>query len=137
MGWMVRESKPRGGEIFRICPDWPWGPPSLLYNGYRDIPGVKERPGRDADPSSPLSAGHERVELYLYSLYGPYGLYRDSVPVLECTLSMLLCLSLLTFHFFFFLLWRCDPTRVMSSSFLMFLDHTKRRSTVGRTPLDE
>jgi hypothetical protein len=20
-----------GGEIFCICPDWPWGPPSLLY----------------------------------------------------------------------------------------------------------
>jgi len=36
----------------------------------------------------------------------------------------------------FFLLWRCDPTRVMASSFLRFLDHTQRRSTVGRTPLD-
>ena len=36
-----------------------------------------------------------------------------------------------------FLLWRCDPTRVMASSFLMFLDHTQRRTTVGRTPLDE
>jgi len=21
---------PGGGEIFRTCPDWPWGPPSLL-----------------------------------------------------------------------------------------------------------
>jgi len=21
-----------GGEIFRTCPDRPWGPPSLLYN---------------------------------------------------------------------------------------------------------
>ena len=37
----------------------------------------------------------------------------------------------------FFFLWRCDPTRVMVSSFLMFLDHTQRRTTVGRTPLDE
>jgi len=36
----------------------------------------------------------------------------------------------------FFFLWRCDPTRVMVS-FLMFLDHTQRRTTVGRTPLDE
>jgi len=35
------------------------------------------------------------------------------------------------------LLWRCDPTHVMASSFLMFLDHTQRRTTVGRTPLDE
>jgi len=34
-----------------------------------------------------------------------------------------------------FLLWRCDPTRVMSS-FLRFVDHT-RLTTVGRTPLDE
>ena len=25
---------------------------------------------------------------------------------------------------FFSLLWRCDPTRVMTSSFLRFLDHT-------------
>ena len=37
----------------------------------------------------------------------------------------------------FFLLWRFDPTRVMASSFLRFLDHTQRRSTVDRTPLDE
>ena len=34
-------------------------------------------------------------------------------------------------------LWRCDPTRVMTSSFLRFLYHTQRRSTVGRSPLDE
>ena len=33
-------------------------------------------------------------------------------------------------------LWRCDPTQVMASSFLKFLDHT-RRTKVGRTPLDE
>jgi len=38
--------------------------------------GDKKRPGRDADPSLPSSAvGRERVELYLYSPYGPYGLY--------------------------------------------------------------
>jgi len=35
------------------------------------------------------------------------------------------------------LLWRCEPTRVMASSFLMFLDHTQQRTTVGRTPLVE
>ena len=71
-----------GGEIFRTCPDRPWDPPSLLYNGYRVLPGGKERPGRDADPSPPSSAvGHERVELYLYSPYGPCSLYRASVPV--------------------------------------------------------
>jgi hypothetical protein len=36
-------------------PDWPWGPPSLLYNGYRVSPGGKVRPGRAAD-HSPLSS---------------------------------------------------------------------------------
>ena len=47
---------PGGSEIFRTCPDQPWGPTSLLYNGYRVFPGGKERPGRDADPSPPSSA---------------------------------------------------------------------------------
>jgi len=50
--------------------------------GTASFPGGKERPVRDADPSLPSSAvGHERVELYLYSPYGPYGLHRASVPV--------------------------------------------------------
>ena len=89
-GWTVRGSNPGGGEIFRTCPDQPWGPPSLLYNGYRIFPGGKERQGRDADPSPTSSAiGHGRVELYLYSPYGPYGLYRASVPVQGCTLLYL------------------------------------------------
>jgi len=48
-------SNPRGGEIFRSCPDRPWGPPSLLYNGYRVFPGGIERLGRDADSSPPSS----------------------------------------------------------------------------------
>jgi hypothetical protein len=45
-----------GWEIFRTCPDRPWGPPSFLYNGYRVFPGGKERPGRDSDPSPPSSS---------------------------------------------------------------------------------
>jgi hypothetical protein len=37
------------GEIFFTCPDWPWGPPSLLYNGFQvSFPGVK-RLGRGID----------------------------------------------------------------------------------------
>ena len=81
-GWTVGGSNPGGGEIFRTCPDWPWGPPSLLCNGYWVFPGIKERPGRDADLSPPYSAvGRKTVELHLYSPYGPYGLYRASVPV--------------------------------------------------------
>ena len=44
------------GEIFSNCPERPWGPPRLLYNGYRVFPGSKERTGRDADPSPPSSS---------------------------------------------------------------------------------
>ena len=45
----------RGGEIFRTCPDRPWGPPRLLYNGYRvSFPGVK-RPERGVDHPPPSS----------------------------------------------------------------------------------
>jgi hypothetical protein len=32
---------------------------------------------------------------------------------------------------------RYGPTRAIASSFLKFLDHTQRRTTIGRTPLDE
>jgi hypothetical protein len=73
----------RCGEIFRTCPDRPWGPPNLLYNGYRVFPRGKERLMRDTDPS-PLSSAicHERVELYLYSPYGPYGLYKGALYLL-------------------------------------------------------
>jgi len=55
IGWSGNRI-PVGCEIFRTCPNRPWGPPSLLYNGYRDFPGGKERPGRDTDPSPPSSA---------------------------------------------------------------------------------
>ena len=30
-----------GGEIFCTRTDLPWGPPNLLYNGYRLFPGGK------------------------------------------------------------------------------------------------
>jgi hypothetical protein len=90
LGWTVRGSNPGGGQIFRTCPDRPWGPPSLLYNGYRVFSMGKERLGREADPSPSSSAvGHEIVELYLYSPYGLYDLYRTSVPVQGCTLPYL------------------------------------------------
>jgi hypothetical protein len=81
----VRGSNPGGGEIVRTRPDRPWGPPSLLSNGYRvSFPGVK-RPGRGVDhsPSSSVCV-IESVELYLYSPSGPSWL------VLGRTLSFLL-----------------------------------------------
>ena len=108
---------PVGGEIFRTCPDWPWGPPSLLYNGYRVFPGIKSGRGvtltphpllvpwprksraipllhiwavRPVQSLSPCTRAHFTftLQLYLYSPYGPYGLCRASVPVQGCTLTL-------------------------------------------------
>ena len=43
MGWTLWGSNLGGGETFRTRPGKPWGPPSLLYNGYRVFPGVKRQ----------------------------------------------------------------------------------------------
>ena len=51
MGWAVRDRIPVGTR-FSARPDQPWGPPSLLYNGYQVFPGGYVRPGR-ADHSPP------------------------------------------------------------------------------------
>jgi len=45
-----------GGDIFRTCPDRPWGPPSFLYNGYRVLSGGEVRPARAAEPAPSYSA---------------------------------------------------------------------------------
>jgi hypothetical protein len=44
-------SNPGGSDIVRTCPAWPWGPTSLLCNGYRVFLRGRKRPERDADPS--------------------------------------------------------------------------------------
>ena len=53
-GWTVRRSNP-GGVRFSTRPNRPWGPPGLLYNGYRVFPGGKVRLGCAADHSPPCS----------------------------------------------------------------------------------
>ena len=68
--WTVGGSNPGVGENFRTRPDRPWGPPKLIYNGYRvSFPGLK-RPERGVD-HPPLSSAEVRgrVELHLYSLW--------------------------------------------------------------------
>jgi hypothetical protein len=47
--------------------------------GTGSFPGVKSSLGVTLTPS--CAVGHERVELYLYSPYGPYGLYIASVEL--------------------------------------------------------
>jgi len=56
------------------------------------FPGVKSGRGVTLTLHPFKCRGKERVELYLYFPYGPYGLYRAAVPVQGCTLpfSMIL-----------------------------------------------
>ena len=63
--------------------------PSSCTMGTGSFPGVKSGWGVTL-PFTPCQCrGHERVELYLYSPYRPYGLYRASVPVQGWPLPLL------------------------------------------------
>jgi len=116
--------------------------------------------GVNPSPRAPLSLANTRYPLYrrLGGLQGrsgrtenlvPTGIRSRTVQPVVIRWNMLLILSLLKKAFLIlalceealinksvFFLWRCDPTRAMASSFLRLLDHTQRRITVGRTPLD-
>ena len=47
------------------------------------------------------------------------------------------CWLCFAYILFVCLFWHDSPQSAMASSFTRFLDHTQRRTTVGRTPLDE
>ena len=70
-----------GGEIFRTCPDRPWGPLTLLYNGYRVFPEAKSGQGVTLTPHPLLVPWSSKSRAIPLHPYGPYGLYRASVPV--------------------------------------------------------
>jgi len=71
-GLDVPGSESRGGENSRTHPDLPWGPSSLLCNGYWvSFPEIK-RPGRGVNYPPPSNTDFkQRIELYFYSLSGP------------------------------------------------------------------
>ena len=58
-------SNPGEDEISRNCPDRPWGPPSLLYNGYCVFPGVKSSRGVTMTTSLPSSAVVKKEYSYM------------------------------------------------------------------------
>jgi len=66
-GWTVRRSNPGRGEIFRTRPHRPWGPPSVLYTGYRVFSGGKSAGAWRWLPTPSSAEVNERVGLYLYS----------------------------------------------------------------------
>jgi hypothetical protein len=61
----------RWRRIFRTRPDRPWGPPSLLYNRYRVLLGVK-RPGRGVDHPPHLAPRSNKE--WSYTSTPPVGL---------------------------------------------------------------
>jgi hypothetical protein len=70
----------RWGEIFHTYPDWLWGSPSLLYNGYRVFPGGKG--GRGLMPTThPLLAPRLRKSWAIppLTLWVLLGLLRGSL----------------------------------------------------------
>ena len=105
-----RDRIPVGGEIFRTCPDRPWGPPSLLYNGYRVSPGGKEWPGRDTDPSLPSSAVVTKEQSYISI---PLRAVRPVQSLSACTRVYF------TLFYLTFLLGICSPTYLCRLTFLL------------------
>ena len=108
---MVGGSSLGGGEIFVTCPDRPLGPtqpPVQWFPGVKSVWGVTLTPlhflvpwsrksraitllhlqaVRPVQSLSACTTVHLYLYLYLYSPYGPYGLYRASVPVQRCTFN--------------------------------------------------
>ena len=60
-----------GREIFCTRPDRPWGPPSLLYNGYQVFPGDKAAGAWRWPPTPSTTELKGKVELYLCFPFGP------------------------------------------------------------------
>jgi hypothetical protein len=80
-GWTASGSNPGGSEIFRTRPDLPWGPRSLLYNGYRvSFVGVK-RPGRGVNHPPYLAPTLKKM--LSYSSISPVGFLEFSVGMNE------------------------------------------------------
>ena len=71
MGWTVWGSNPSGGEIFAPVQTVPRAHPASYTMGTRSLLGVKEL-GHDVNHPLPSSAEvKERVDLFLYSPFGP------------------------------------------------------------------
>ena len=82
--WTVRGSNPGGTRFSAPVQTGPGTHPASFTMGTRSFPKVKGGRSVTLTPH-PLLVPLVMKE-YLYSLYGPYGLYRASVPAQGCTL---------------------------------------------------
>jgi hypothetical protein len=58
-----------GGEIFFTRTDRPCGPPTLLYKGYRVIPGGKTAEAWRRPPTPSIGEVKESVELFTFTFH--------------------------------------------------------------------
>ena len=76
-----RALEDKGLSVLHTRADWPWDPPSLLYNGYRHYFQWVKHPRRGVDHSPPTGAEvKERVQLYFYSFLILHGMLRGHFP---------------------------------------------------------
>ena len=125
-GWMVRGSNPGGGAIFRTCPDRPWGPPNLLYNGYRVFPGVKSGRGVTLNPHAlPVPRARKSRAIPLLPLWA----VRPVQSLSACTRVHF------TFTFLLKMQALCDlaPRQLLNTSWTSVMErHEEGRSTILR-----
>jgi len=88
MGWTVRGWNPGWARFSSPAQMGPGAHPASCTMDTGCFPGVKSSWGLTLTPYPFQCHDQERVELYLYCPYGPYGLYRASVPVHGCTLPV-------------------------------------------------
>jgi hypothetical protein len=88
-GWLRAE---RSRDLIPVEQDFsapvqtgPGRPPSLLYSGYRVFPGGKSGRGVTLTPHPLLMPRSGKGRAIPVLPYGPYGLYRATVPVQGCT----------------------------------------------------
>jgi len=66
-----------------------------------------------------------------------YRIYYTFLVILNCMILVHLVIFLQSFLLIIFSFWRNNPHWARTSSLKRFQDHTQRRTTVGRTPLEE
>ena len=87
----------RWGELFITRPDRPWGPPSLLYNGYLVFPGGKAAGAWLWLPALSSAEVKERVELCICSPSRPLCRFLGwNSPLLYYSLKQEITLGLVT-----------------------------------------
>jgi hypothetical protein len=67
----------------------------------------------------------------------PFSVHAQTNVIYVALSPLLWCFFNNCIYYYYYFLWLCSPAWAMASSSTRFLDHTQRRTTVGRTPLDE